>query len=340
MKKIITLFIILALSISLFSCAKTPAEDNAIPENLIEENNEQTEDQTEKTEDTPVIDTTNDEQITEQPPKNEDKATPCDVTIDEPFSDFEVVVSFTLEESAKDLEYFPEDFSEVDCFNVYPFDYYPEEIHPEYKGRKTVILMLNEQSKQGVLDAVKILEKDERVYSAEPNFIVEMSSKYTDYSTARLELTDEEFSKSVTYEYISKEYTEDDFNYDGVIKVYNLRDNKKMLDVRYKFNDYETLKQLANDKRVKRVYNHMELNSIDYDEIAIWFHNKEKCDYTVEDFSYIDIEEIIDYYDSLGSILIRLKTSGYKALFTARDKLLKDDIVRAVYFNRSGELAH
>ena len=96
MKKLISFLILLALSISLFSCAKAPELDSAFPGVLIE-NKRPTDDALPAT-DVQTLDETAD-QTPEQPeqPENQpqqtpdeqqeplDKAPPCDVTIDEPF---------------------------------------------------------------------------------------------------------------------------------------------------------------------------------------------------------------------------------------------------------------
>ena len=310
------LLIILVLSLSVFSCAKVPTEDGAIVDNLKidvdvpPENNEKTE-------------------LPEQP---KDKAEPCGVTIDEPFSDFEVVVSFTLEESAKDLEYFPEDFPEVDCFNVYLFDYYPEEVHPEYKDRKTVILMLNEQSKQGVLDAVKILEKDDRVYSAEPNYYgAVIGEKNYFYISTNKYLY--EYEESGTLENLN-----DAFDIDGVEKVSTLqmqeykRFNFNINDCIYKIScnnfDIEILKAFSKDYRINYIISPIEsLASFENFYVIM----KEENEYTFEDFSYI--EHIKDFklkWTNINIYEVTLQCNNYHNLVSVYFAFKNDDRVKSI----------
>ena len=324
MKKIVSLFIILSLMLSLFSCFKSPTEDNAIPENFVTENNENT-GELEKEQQNTDEDETNHE-------KSKDKAAHCDVTIDEPFSDFEVVVSFTLEESAKDLEYFPEDFPEVDCFNVYLFDYYPEEVHPEYKDRKTVILMLNEQSKQGVLDAVKILEKDDRVYSAEPNYYgAVIGEKNYFYISTNKYLY--EYEESGTLENLN-----DAFDIDGVEKVSTLQMQEykfckySIHDFIYKVScekfDLDILKAFSKDERVKHImYTCETLEMFRY--LIITMHTQSQ--YTAEDFVHIEgLKEFKLNWKESNEYEATFEHICYQNLTKAYFDLLNDERVKSV----------
>ena len=185
--RFIALLIILVLSLSLFSCAKTPAEDNAIPENLIEENNEQTEDQTEKTEDntdnTPVIDTTNDEQMFPEQIANSsneinneeilneddiDKKGPRNTATEEVnFSDNTVIVTLTKKESRLNKTYTALDFSYLNVQSVSTLLSYYEDVD----NRVMLSITLATNDKKKVLEAIDILENVDYVYSACPDYI-------------------------------------------------------------------------------------------------------------------------------------------------------------------------
>ena len=306
MKKLLALFLILLLMLSAFGCAK-PDEETGAEAGLVDTPAPQPE-KTPEPEKEPVIKEPTPDTQTKEPEKEEpeaeepqptgDKAPFCDVKIDEPFSSTEVVVSLTLEESKKGLEYTEKDFAEYGVINVFPFDYYPEKYFPEYKDRQTLILMLDKDSKQNVLDSVKKLEQDERVYSCEPNFeYAYISAKNTyGYISLIMILTDEE-------ERLNKEYKTFDFPkikaVDNVPHKLNEMPNVDTEWYIYKckrsfyvsVEKYEDIKELVADPRVERVYywyymfTEYELDTLYVSLTEKQFKNQKE--YGVEDFEYL-----------------------------------------------------
>ena len=198
MKNIFTLIMIMLLLFSVVGCDNNPEPDEiATPvieiEPEIEKEDTEIAQQTDKTpEPEPEP-----EPQPEAEPINTDRAAACTLTLDNTFSPYEVIITLTLEESAKGLTYTPEDFPEIDCYYVFDVDseirkeygeyvdengnisinlgydhylkYYGVKTYPECEYRITLSLLLNKPSKEGVLEAVKKLEQDNRVYMAEPS---------------------------------------------------------------------------------------------------------------------------------------------------------------------------
>ena len=221
-------------------------------------------------------------------------------TIDDNFSPNEVVVTLTLEESEKEKVYTAQDFPNADCFYVFEYDYYPEEYHPEYKGRVTLMLMLDKPSKENVLKTIDILEQDSRVYSAEANFI---TYTYSGNNSCLVKLT--------------QENTTNDFNYDGIISVEQARINdikdiddknelSKWLVITYdKKNNNEIIKSLLNDNRVSQVIPDYLNISVEPNLLFIVLTDQEcqkELEYTVSDFPALPIKEVKNY-SSLSKII-------------------------------------
>ena len=168
MKKLIAITLVFAMCFSLFGC-KEADEDTAKPLDISQNEAEnQTENQNENPQPEPEQ---NKQPETQKEPQKEkgDKAEPCALTVDNSFSPYEVVVTLTLEESKKNKTYTEKDFEYADIYYLYQKDnYFNTKYEPQYKDRVTLFLYINEPSKQNVLDTVKLIEKDERVYSACP----------------------------------------------------------------------------------------------------------------------------------------------------------------------------
>jgi hypothetical protein len=80
----------------------------------------------------------------------------------------EVMVS--LKPEYNDKVYTPEDFSEVGCIGFASY----KQANPPIRYKQRITLTLGEHSKQGVLDAIEILEKREDVAWAEPVHLHEL----------------------------------------------------------------------------------------------------------------------------------------------------------------------
>ena len=335
MKKVISLFLILSLLFTLFGCTTTVQEETAAADVLVQEQKtEQPPKTVVKTEQ--QLENTNKQQINKTDTTN-DKASYCDVTIDEPFSANEVVISLTLEESAKKKSYTPDDFSQVDIFHVFEFNYYPTEYHPEYEGRTTLMLMLNDPSKERVLEYVKVLEKDERIYSAEPNFITDIYNNECD--SCLVNLTEQELVKNKTYTINDFEYADiisvKEQNKEYIYQITGERIVKKELIISYVKNNNKTLKDLVNDNRVSSLrpnYLEIEPNCI-YVTLTEQEHEKGEK-YTIKDFSEINIEKI-DSYASSKIINIHLKQGGYREVFSVYHNLKNDKRFASVEFNNT-----
>ena len=90
----------------------------------------------------------------------------CNATLDDDFTDNDILVIMTPENNFR--EYTVEDFSDIGCIQIKDLTIGPTE------GRlcRILHLKLEEHSKQNVLDAIKILEQRDDVYSAEPNYLI------------------------------------------------------------------------------------------------------------------------------------------------------------------------
>ena len=130
-------------------------------------------------------------------PDTIDKKTYCTATLDDDFTDNEIIIVMTKPASIIGREYTTSDFAEVDPISVktLTFDKNIEsdietltaqymESYPEYYAQKKaleevrkkydtfhliLLLELPEHSKQNVLDCIKILEQRDDILSAEPN---------------------------------------------------------------------------------------------------------------------------------------------------------------------------
>ena len=171
--------IILALVLSVFSCAKVPTEDGAVVDSLKTENNippennkektgEKTDSLAENVKDLDPVTVANNDKLLQTDVQQEYK--PLEFELDDEFSPYDVVVTLTEEESAKGKDYKVEDFAEYDIFHVFEYsEYYSKEYYPQLEKNRTLVLMLENPSKERVLEYCEKLEKDLRVQFARPN---------------------------------------------------------------------------------------------------------------------------------------------------------------------------
>ncbi len=99
---------------------------------------------------------------------NSEEKVYCNATLDEDFSDNEIVI-VTMRQY-RNNEYTVSDFSEIDCIEIR--DWWYDEDDPTED--RIILLTLSIHSKENVLSAIKILEKRDDICSAEPNYPVEL----------------------------------------------------------------------------------------------------------------------------------------------------------------------
>ncbi|MBQ8605815.1 MAG: hypothetical protein IJ408_03685 [Clostridia bacterium] len=157
MKRIITLILVLCLLLSVCGCKREDPEDTAAPFNLTDEK-----EQARKTEETVAV-------------KNEGNENNMkNLQLDPVYSEYEILVTLTESESSAEKNYTVVDFSNINISYVYKLgnytDYFFEspEIAEKYKNKTTLVLYLKEGGSENILSAIKELEKDSRVFFAEP----------------------------------------------------------------------------------------------------------------------------------------------------------------------------
>ena len=230
--------IIIALMLSVFSCAKVPTEDGAVADSLKTENNIPLENNTEKA-----------GEKTDFPTENAEAQDPMAFTVNDKFSAYEVAVVLTDEETAKNKEYTIADFEEYDISGIIDYNCYPEQYYPEHKGRRSFVLLLNEPSKERVLEYCEKLSKDPRVQLAEPNiYPVEkgfdqyvICAKLTDYAIKNLGETTFKFFDDIDFEYVEIRNGIDD-----ICHFYMNDCDEKTY--------YENLKKLIDHKYIERAF--------------------------------------------------------------------------------------
>ena len=99
----------------------------------------------------------------------EEKAPPCEATLDDEFEEGEVIVRIMKEQSAVRQEYTAEDFPGLDIEEIRVGPYFPES-----NDNIFISLVLTQKDKASVLEAVRILEQSPIVYSATPNLVFEV----------------------------------------------------------------------------------------------------------------------------------------------------------------------
>ena len=126
---------------------------------------------------------------------NLEEKTYCIASLEEEFTDNEVVITITNEESLKFKEYTNSDFSAFNCTEVLELtEGFKEKIESQmnetYNGNMPINLetfnrmfklTLGFRSKSYVLNVIKELEKRDDIKSAEPNYIEKNAKYFKDY---------------------------------------------------------------------------------------------------------------------------------------------------------------
>lgn len=137
-----------------------------------------------------------------------DKRNNKELSLSEEFVDNEILVSLTHEESSLNKSYTLSDFNNINILKidvVFPY-------RTELFNRVILRFKLKESSKSNVLNSIKILIEDYRIYDAQPNYIYEVKEAYTqankDYESR---------ADKYTYACCAKKYT--DPNKNSTVKV-------------------------------------------------------------------------------------------------------------------------
>ena len=220
MKKSAALFMIFLMILNICACKRVPEDTEGVSlptasgEEKTEDNGTGALSPTPpKDEGKSATEATKDEDKAEDKTSTDTPDTEEDFTLDVPFSEYEVVITLTDEESAKNKLYTPDDFPELELINVFEdkeFHYTRYYYSPEkniYSGKKTLILMLKEPSKERVLKYIKLLQADVRVFDAYPNI-----DDIISYGLFWLYI-DGEYNDGMFPELIGKNYTAYDLGY-------------------------------------------------------------------------------------------------------------------------------
>jgi len=362
MKKIIAILIISVLTLSLFSCKPNEESDEGVAElldqqvqpepeppetddkNEKEETQDKTEETQDKTEETQenmqetqektVVKSDGDAKKAGAKPANEEP----DFTTDVPFSENEVVIVLTEEETAKGKTYTSADFPELDVFNVFENSNYIREFVNDqvfeesgYYGKTTLMLMLREPSKERVLEYIKILLKDPRVFDAFPN-IVELNLLWFDVKFKDGYIyTDGIFSDIDLGGYEISEYSiekRNDFTFVKYCMALGKGNSRS--------EQLQIFIELMKDPRVLYVLPDYRDIDATWGSISITFKDKQKPlkEYTAADFKQLKIKEI--YYHTYHSdccITIYFEPD-IRYYFKAYRILAQDDRVEKVFLYR------
>ena len=131
----------------------------------------------------------------------------CDATIDDEFTDNEILIVLTNEESLKFSEYTVNSFSEINCIAIDDLtDGYKDKIEQQLNGTYTgnmpvnlstfnriFKLTLGINSKQYVLNSIKELEKRSDILSASPNVFLGKADLSVNMSASSLDLEEFEY---------------------------------------------------------------------------------------------------------------------------------------------------
>ncbi len=96
----------------------------------------------------------------------EEKAPPCEATLEDEFEAGEVLVDIMREQSAARQEYTAADFPGVDIKEISVIMNY----YPDSNNHLGLLIKLNKQDKESVLKAVEVLEQNPIVWGAVPNY--------------------------------------------------------------------------------------------------------------------------------------------------------------------------
>ena len=350
MKRLTAILMIALMLVSVTSCKEMPEDSVGVSEPAhadIADNTESGTVDTDKTDtkatDSSASDTEKNETETDTEPKIDEPEE--DFTLDVPFSEYEVVVTLTDEETAKQKTYTPEDFPELDVFNVFENPDYYRYKHDFnvniYNDKTTLILMLSEPSKERVLEYIKILEKDARVFDATPSldefstteFYIKMKNSRLDYTADSFDYLDlGEFEFGEVYFGTPTNYP--NFYYslseqDGPFyKIYykNKISEEKLI---------EEFKKLKNDTDVQYIVPYYGDVLYICDELIIKpnsTNNKEKPleENILTDYPELKIKQIIAY-DS-DSFVIKFDADT-RQLFNIYRVLSKDNRIESIKYN-------
>lgn len=341
MKKILSLVIIIVLMFSVCSCKSNPTTDE-VGQIILQ-------DKTPATEDT--IDIENKEQTPEPEPQPEPQPEPeieqTDVnneqtkkfTLDNIFSPYEVVITLTVEESKKGLTYTPEDFPEIDCYYIYPYNYYPEEYRPEYKDNYTIALMLNDPSKENVLKYIEIAEKDTRVYSACPNALEPYANKLLVCIDEREEKYTVEDFKEYDVRNVSDTYIS---NRENNSHCYDIESTRR-IQVSYDTQDRKQfITKLASDPRIHYIMPYFPW--FDEKTLSIGITDEaqnDKEEYTAADFGLEDIATLKKPEASLsGAYNIVLNKPSKQTIVDLQKTLKQDPRIKYVQIDERGVIVY
>ena len=332
MKRIISFILVLCLLLSVCGCKRKDPEATAAPlditEGEIEKQPELPEDEPEKKQ------TQTDEQV------KGDKAEPCNLTLENSFSQYEVIVTLTNEETAKKKEYTAKDFADYDVFYVLENDAYYgnpsfKDSYPEYQDKTTLVMYLNEPSKENVLNTVKALEKDERVFAACP-------CPFGSEGALKAYLNDDGKLKAEKYELELS-----DFDLENVVHAKHSRGVVKFTIEKNNENQdktYTVFKKLINNPYVIKVvpiypdfHNNIEI-SIDNSFYNPSIHNKETFE-QFTDMNIINFEKSIDTkYSYSKELFIHFEKPTYQQLFDMVSKVKAYDANILIAVNASGAI--
>ena len=287
--RFIPLLIIIALVLSAFSCAKEPTEDGAVADSLKTENNIPPENNKEKTGEKTDSSTENAKDLDpKEAEQNNEAQDPMAFTVNDKFSAYEVAVVLTDEETAKNKQYTIADFEEYDISSIIDYNCYPEQFYPEHKGRRSFVLLLNEPSKERVLEYCEKLSKDPRVQLAEPNiYPVEkgfdqyvICAELTDYAIKNLGNMTFRFFNDIDFEYVEVRDGIDD-----ICHFYMNDCDEKTY--------YENLKKLMEHKYIERAFPMVTYIGEDHLSVTITHERyAQNPVFTIHDFPEIEVLNI------------------------------------------------
>ena len=314
MKKTVALILIFVMIFSVSGCKRADFEDTALPFDTADEGTSENEKTPENETPQPEI----------QKPKG-DKAEPCSLTLENAFSEYEVIVTLTKEETAKNKTYTEKDFADYDIFYVLENDEYygnpnMKDSYPEYQGRTTLFLYLNSPSKENVLKTVKNLEKDKRVFAACPNPF--------------------EFDGRIKITYTYSNYEQDRIN--KLKNICNLLE-KKNLSNYYAFGNsivYVDVSESTIEETI-RIISELESECLsadikpNYPYVAstrlLVEMSSAKKEYTLDDFPYLELEKIesVPNYSNNGRmhLILYLKNKTMQSIADAVKALNEDSKV-------------
>ena len=261
-------------------------------------------------------------------------------TTDNVFSEYEIVVALTDEETSKEKTYTPEDFLDLDIY--YAYKYTGNNIsYPEYKNKTILFLYLKQPSKQNVLNAVKKAKTDSRIYDACPSI---------ERSLLTYNIT------VVIHDDNDKEYSLNDFiNIDNIknVKQQNFYDSKRYVDIETK--DKSVQSTINTILEIKTTINNVEYVAPVYEnyfanKIGVVLSKQESAKdktYTAADFPYIsgfDVIEVVSYIpeNENSVVILSFEFSNSSLLYCADavEKLNSDERITSANLIPLGKLTN